>query len=211
VVRIVYGLTELPLIADYPFLDFDPAHPERLRSCGTPFADARIEVRDEQGNVLPTGETGEVWVTGTLIMDGYFRQPELTRQTVVDGWLHTGDVGYTDGDGFLYLVDRSKDVVITGKRTLKVYSRVVEDVLAAHPEVRMAAVIGVPDEDLGEAVHAFVVTTPKATVTAGDLRDLVTAELDDEDFAPREVEFVSDLPLTPMEKVDKKALRAARK
>lgn len=211
VVRIVYGLTELPLIADYPFLAFDPAHPERLRSCGTPFADARIEVRDEEGKVLPTGETGEVWATGTLIMDGYFRQPDLTGQTVVDGWLDTGDVGYTDGDGFLYLVDRSKDVVITGKRTLKVYSRVVEDVLAAHPEVRMAAVIGVPDEDLGEAVHAFVVTTAGATVTAGDLRDLVTAELDDEDFAPREVEFVGDLPLTPTDKVDKKALRAARK
>lgn len=208
VVRIVYGMTELPLIADYPFLDTDPAHPQRLRSCGTPFADTQIEIRDEHGKPLPAGATGQVWVTGTLLMDSYFRQPELTAQAVVDGWLDTGDIGYRDDDGFLYLVDRSKDMVITGKRCLKIYSRVVEDVLVSHPAAAMAAVIGVPDDDLGEAVHAFVVPAPGATVTAAALRALVTRELDDEDFAPRAVEFVAELPLTPMDKVDKQALRA---
>jgi acyl-CoA synthetase (AMP-forming)/AMP-acid ligase II len=207
VVRIVYGMTELPLITDYPSLDTDPQHPERLRSCGTPFADARLEVRDEHGNQLPTGETGEVWATGTLVMDGYFGQPELTRQTLADGWVHTGDVGYLDADGYLYLVDRSKDVIITSKRTLKVYSRVIEDILLSHPAVRGAAVIGLPDEQLGEAVHAFVVTEPGGTVTPRELRDLVGGELKD-DFAPREVHFVSELPVTPADKVDKKALRA---
>ena len=107
VVRIVYGRTEMPLITDYPFLVGDPAHPERLRSCGTPSGDARVEVRDVRGAVLPPGETGEIWATGSLVMAGYAGQPELTSRALVDGWLRTGDTGYTDPDGFLYLVDRS--------------------------------------------------------------------------------------------------------
>jgi acyl-CoA synthetase (AMP-forming)/AMP-acid ligase II len=207
VVRIVYGMMELPLITDYPFLTIDPERPDRLRSCGKPFADARIEVRDEQGNVLPTGETGEVWATGTLVMDEYAGQPELTRAALVDGWLRTEDVGYTDSDGFLYLVDRARDIVITTKRTVKVYSRMVEDVLVTHPGVRAAAVIGTPDEELGEAVTAFVVAAPGASVTAAELRELVASELKDP-WVPRDVEFIGELPMTPADKVDKKALRA---
>jgi acyl-CoA synthetase (AMP-forming)/AMP-acid ligase II len=206
VIRIVYGLTEAPLVADYPFLQIDPEHPERLGSCGKAFADTRIEVRDDQGKSLPEGEPGEVWAAGSLIMDEYLGQPELTSQTLVDGWLRTGDVGYLDGDGFLYLVDRSKDVVITGKGAAKVYSRVVEDCLLTHPDVKAAAVIGVPDPELGEAVHAFVTLAPGATVTAGELRELVVRGLK-ELYAPHHIEFVNDLPLTPMDKIDKKALR----
>jgi acyl-CoA synthetase (AMP-forming)/AMP-acid ligase II len=207
VIRVVYGLTEVPLVADYPFLPLDPDHPERLGSCGKAFADNRIEVRDDQGKSLPTGETGEVWVAGSLTMDEYLGQPGLTSETLVDGWCRTGDLGYLDSDGFLYLVDRAKDVVITGKGAAKVYSRVVEDQLLTHPEVRAAAVIGVPDDELGEAVHAFVTPAPGATVTAAELRDLVAGELK-ELYAPREIEFTNDLPLTPMDKIDKKALRA---
>jgi fatty-acyl-CoA synthase len=211
VVRLVYGMTEMPLITDLPFLDHDPAHPERLSSCGTPFADCRVQIRDGYGAELPVGQTGEVWVSGSLIMDEYWRQPELTAQTVVDGWLHTGDIGYLDEDGFLYLVDRSKDVIITGRGDQKVYSRVVEDILVGHPGVRAAAVIGVPDGDLGEAVHAFVVPAAQAgaarQVTAGELRELVATRLK-KLYAPREVEFVEALPLTPADKIDKKALKA---
>ncbi len=207
IVRIVYGLTEAPLVTDYPFLQLDPDHPERLASCGKPFADTRLEVRDEQGKGLPAGETGEVWAAGSLIMDEYFGQPGLTSETLVDGWCRTGDLGYLDHDGYLYLVDRAKDVVITGKGAAKVYSRVVEDQLLTHPEVRAAAVIGIPDEEIGEAVHAFVTLTPGATVTAAQLRDLVAGELK-ELYAPRDIEFVDDLPMTPMDKIDKKALRA---
>ena len=206
VVRIVYGMTEAPLITDFPFLDHDPAHPERLRSCGKPFADARVEIRDDDGSVLPPGETGEVWVAGTLVMDEYWGQPELTAATLIGGWLDTGDVGYLDEDGYLYLVDRSKDIVITGKGAAKVYSRVVEDILVSHPGVRAAAVIGVPDEELGEAVHAFVVPEPGATVTAAQLRELVATDLK-KLYAPRTVDFVDALPLTSTDKVDKKALR----
>src|SRR5215472_3849463 len=205
VVRVVYGMTEVPLIADYPRMDSDPAHPERLRSCGTAYANNKIEVRGEEGTVLPAGQTGTLWVTGPLVMDGYERQPELTR-ILVGGWLCTEDLGYTDPDGYLYLVDRAEDVIHTGKPPEAVYSGMVEDVLTGHPGVRAAAVIGVPDSEIGEAVVAFVVRAPGAGVTGEQLHDLVAGELS-EAHAPREVRFVSELPMTHADKVDKRALR----
>jgi acyl-CoA synthetase (AMP-forming)/AMP-acid ligase II len=206
VVRIVYGSSEAPLITDLPFLDHDPQHPGRLSSCGAPFADTQLDIRDPGGASLPVGETGEVWVTGSLLMQGYWEQPGLTRQTLVDGWLRTGDIGYLDGDGYLYLVDRLSDMIITSSASTNVYARPVEDALASHPQVLAAAVIGVPDERYGEAVHAAVVPAPGATVTADELRALVTARLNDL-HAPKDIEFVSSLPMTMMDKVDKKALR----
>jgi fatty-acyl-CoA synthase len=205
VVRVIYGMTEVPLIADYPGMDLDPAHPERLRSCGTAYASNKIEVRGGDGTVLPAGQTGTIWVTGPLLMDGYAGQPELTSRILAGGWLCTEDLGYTDPDGYLYLVDRAQDVITTGKPPVQVYSRVVEDVLTGHPGVRAAAVIGVPDTHLGEAVVAFVVRAPGTGVTAEELRDLVAGELT-EAHAPREVQFVAELPTTPAGKVDKRAL-----
>jgi acyl-CoA synthetase (AMP-forming)/AMP-acid ligase II len=165
-----------------------------------------VQIRDGHGEVLPAGETGEVWVRSVLVMAGYWGEPELTRKSLVDGWLRTGDVGYLDRDGYLYLVDRVSDMIITGTGATNVYSRPVEDVLAAHPAVREAAVIGVPDETFGEAAHAFVVRNPDAAVTAEELRAHVVLALN-EVWAPREVEFVTDLPLVAMSKVDKAALR----
>ena len=206
VVRVIYGMTEVPLIADYPGMDLDPAHPERLRSCGTAYASNKIEVRGGDGTVLPAGQTGTIWVTGPLLMDGYAGQPELTSRILAGGWLCTEDLGYTDPDGYLYLVDRGQDVIATGKPPVQVYSRVVEDVLTGHPGVRAAAVIGVPDTRLGQAVVAFVVRAPGTGVTAEELRDLVVGELT-EAHAPREVRFVAELPTTPADKVDKRALR----
>src|SRR5215470_3580726 len=206
VLRVVYGMTEAPLITEYPVRDIDPAHPQRLRSCGKGFATNKVEVRGEDGAALPAGETGEVWVAGPLLMAGYAGQPELTSRALVDGWLRTGDIGHTDEDGYLYLVDRAADVVVTGTPPVKVYSRPVEDVLGAHPGVRAAAVIGVPDTELGQAVHAFVVRSPGTGVTAAELRDLVASELK-EPAAPREVHFVARLPMAGKDKIDKKALR----
>jgi acyl-CoA synthetase (AMP-forming)/AMP-acid ligase II len=199
-------MTEVPLIADYPGMDLDPAHPERLRSCGTAYTSNKIEVRGGDGTVLPAGETGTIWVTGPLLMDGYAGQPELTSRILAGGWLCTEDLGYTDPDGYLYLVDRAQDVIATGKPPVQVYSRMVEDVLTGHPGVRAAAVIGVPDTHLGEAVVAFVVRAPGTGVTAEELRELVAGELT-EAHAPREVQFVAELPATPADKVDKRALR----
>ncbi len=206
VIRLVYGSSEVPLITDYPFLSLDPEHPERLRSCGRPFAGASLEIRGPGGEPLPGGTTGEVWVRGSLTMAGYWGDPALTGDTMPDGWVRTGDAGYLDGDGFLYLVDRVSDMIVTGEVAANVYARPIEDVLTSHPQVKAAAVIGVPHEAFGEQVHAYVVTAPGAGVAAGELAALVRAELNDL-YTPRGFEFVATLPLTPLGKVDKKALR----
>lgn len=207
VVRLVYGLSEAAFVTEYRGVTPDPAHPERLASCGVPFADSRVEIRDEQGAPLPAGETGEVWVTGSLVMSGYWDEPQLTGRTLVDGWLRTGDLGFLADDGWLYLVDRLKDMIVTGRGAANVFSRTVEDVLTSHPAVRSAAVIGVPDPALGEAVYAYVVPVPGAEVTAEELQALVTERLRAY-AAPSVVEFTAELPVTGMGKVDKKALRA---
>ncbi|MGA8113008.1 MAG: AMP-binding protein [Actinocatenispora sp.] len=207
VLRPVYGMTEAAFITAYPGIDHDPEHPERLGSCGLPYGDVRIEIRDATGERLTAGHDGDVWVSSSLMMDGYWTQPDLTRATLVDGWLNTGDVGHLDEDGYLYLVDRTRDMIITGAGSTNVYCRPIEDALLAHPGVRAAAAVGVPDRAMGEAVHACVVIAPGAEVSADDLREFVTAQLNPV-WAPRTVEFVDELPLTAVGKIDKKAIRA---
>ncbi|MFG2164291.1 class I adenylate-forming enzyme family protein [Micromonospora chersina] len=205
--RIVYGLSEAVVICALPGLTEDPEHPERLRSCGRPYGDVAVEIRDAEGRVLPAGADGEVWVRTNLSFAGYHGQPELTAETLVDGWVRTRDIGHLDDDGYLYLVDRLQDRILTRQRSWPIYSRPIEDVLAAHPEVRAAAVIGVPDPVAGELPHAYVVPAPGATVTGDELIALVTRELSDT-WAPGGVEFLDALPLNRSAKVDKRALRA---
>ncbi|MEU0152869.1 class I adenylate-forming enzyme family protein [Micromonospora fulviviridis] len=205
--RIVYGLSEAVVICALPGLTEDPEHPERLRSCGRPYGDVAVEIRDAEGRVLPAGADGEVWVRTKLSFAGYHGQPELTAETLVDGWVRTRDIGHLDADGYLYLVDRLQDRILTRQRSWLIYSRPIEDVLAAHPGVRAAAVIGVPDPVAGELPHAYVVPAPGATVTGDELIALVTRELS-ETWAPGTVEFLDALPLNRSAKVDKRALRA---
>ncbi|WDZ83010.1 class I adenylate-forming enzyme family protein [Micromonospora cathayae] len=207
VMRIVYGLSEAVIITALPQLTEDPAHPERLRSCGRPYGDVDLEIRDADGQVVPAGTDGEVWVRTKLSFVGYFGQPELTADTLVDGWVRTRDVGHLDADGYLHLVDRLADRILTKRRSWPIYSRPVEDVLAGHPQVAAAAVIGVPGDDGAEDPYAYVVRNPAATVTEQELIDLVTRELSDL-WAPQQVEFVDRLPLNRSNKVDKPALRA---
>ncbi|MEU5908688.1 AMP-binding protein [Micromonospora sp. NPDC047467] len=206
VLRIVYGLSEAVVITALPGLTDDPEHPERLRSCGRPYGDVRIEIRDDDGAVLPTGRDGEVWVHTRLSFAGYHGQPELTAQTLVDGWVRTRDIGHLDDDGYLYLVDRAHDMIVTHRRNWAIFCRPIEDVLAGHPQVRAAAVIGVPDDAVGEVPYAYVVPAPGATVTAAELIDLVTTELN-EMWAPAGVKFTDRLPLNRSAKIDKRALR----
>ena len=219
VLRIVYGLSEAVVITALPGLREDPDHPERLRSCGTPYGDVRIEIRDTAevtrpqdlqpagGQPLPAGQTGEVWVRSKLSFSGYYGQPELTAATIVDGWVRTRDVGYLDPDGYLYLVDRVHDMIVTTRRNWAIFCRPIEDALAEHPQVRAAAVIGVPDGTVGEVPHAYVV--PRGgEVTEQELIDLVSASLS-EMWAPHSIEFVDALPRNRSAKVDKQALRAA--
>ena len=216
VLRIVYGLSEAVVITAYPNLTEDPEHPERIRSAGLPYGDVRLEIRaGEQGteadpNVpfgtpLPAGEVGEVWVSSKLSFSGYYGQPELTASTISDGWVRTRDIGYLDSDGYLYLVDRAHDMIVTHRRNWAIFCRPIEDAIAEHPQVSAAAVIGVPDEVVGEVPHAFVVRTGE--VGADELIQLVISTLN-EMWAPAAVTFLDRLPVNRSNKVDKQALRA---
>jgi fatty-acyl-CoA synthase len=202
----LYGQTECVGVATSLWRDHhDPKDPARLASCGLPMPNVRVEIRDGEGRALPPGEAGEICVQGPSVMKGYFKQPELTAETLVDGWLHTGDVAVSDDEGFLTIVDRKKDMIVSGG--FNVFPREIEDVLSTHPAVSAVAVIGVPDEKWGEAVKAVVVPRPGETVDAGELISLVK-QRKGAVYAPKTVDVVESLPLTAVGKADKKALRA---
>ncbi|WP_414167621.1 class I adenylate-forming enzyme family protein [Streptoverticillium reticulum] len=183
--------------------------PELWRSCGRAIRDAEIEIRGEESTAaLPVGQVGEVCVRGETVMLGYFEDPERTAAALHDGWLRTGDLGYLDAEGYLYLVDRAKDIIVTGSTSDNVYSRVLEDFLLTLPGVRNAAAVGMPDEEYGEAVQIFLATAEGADVDPEAVGAAVTAELG-ELYTPRETVLMDRLPTTKVGKVDKKALRAA--
>ncbi|MEU0984626.1 long-chain fatty acid--CoA ligase [Streptomyces griseus] len=179
----------------------------RLRSAGRATAGVEIAVVGPAGRPLPAGEVGEVVTRGGHVMLGYWRKPELTHEALKDGWFHTGDAGYLDEDGYLYLVDRLKDMIITGGEN--VYSAEVENAVASHPAVATCAVIGVPDPQWGERVHAVVVLRPGHTPTADGIR-AHTKSLVAGYKAPRSVEFVETLPMSAAGKVLKRLLRDGR-
>lgn len=183
----------------------DPSNLERLTSCGQPMPGVRVEVLDADGNVLPTGEAGEICIQGATVMRGYFKQPELTAEALGTGWLRTGDMAVRDEEGFFYIVDRKKDMIVSGG--FNVFPREIEDVLTTHPAVASAAVIGVPDDKWGEVVTALVVVRPSMSVDPADLSALVR-DRKGPVYAPKTVELVESLPLTPVGKPDKKVLRA---
>jgi fatty-acyl-CoA synthase len=203
ILRVTYGLSESPFIAAHPGVGVDP---DRVRSCGRLYGDVRLEIRDDAGTPVGIGETGELWVSSRLNFAGYWGQPELTGDTLVDGWVRTRDLGYQDADGYLFLVGRTQDMILAGVGSKCVYPRPIEDVLATHPHVRMAAVIGVPDDEHGEAVHAFVVREPDVVVTEDELAALVGGHLNAA-WVPRTFDFVDSLPTTAIGKVNTRALR----
>ncbi|WP_207538800.1 AMP-binding protein [Sabulicella rubraurantiaca] len=201
----LYGQSECYPIASLPREDHDPARPELLAACGFPAAASEVALLDGDGNEVPVGAAGEICVRSPCVMQGYWRQPEQTADAFAGGWLHTGDIATRDEVGRLTIVDRKKDMVVSGG--FNVYPREVEDVLATHPAVAMAAVIGVPDPQWGEAVKAVVVLRDGQRATATELVELVRARKG-RLHAPKQVEFAESLPLTPLGKLDKKALRA---
>ena len=156
-----YGMTETsPLLTTLPAGDHQAEGPRshRLKSAGVPVPNAEIAVLDEEGRRVPQGTIGEICARGPMVMKGYWRKPEETAQALRGGFMHTGDVGYVDDDGYVYLVDRAKDMIVSGGEN--VYSVEVEAALYAHPAVLEAAVFGVPHDVLGESVHAVVVRKP---------------------------------------------------
>jgi acyl-CoA synthetase (AMP-forming)/AMP-acid ligase II len=174
----------------------------RLASAGRPIPYVTVSIQDDNDNELTVGEVGEICSRQLGQMLGYV-DASRNSEAIRGGWVHTGDIGYLDSDGFLYIVDRKKDMVVSGG--FNVFPRQVEDVLLSHPAVAQAAVIGIPHEKWGEAVHAFVVL--KADVPTAELTALVKAQLGGV-AAPKSIDVRDQLPLNPASKVDKKALRA---
>ncbi|MFD8983954.1 class I adenylate-forming enzyme family protein [Streptomyces sp. NPDC059564] len=207
-----YGQSEALGIAAFGAEDLAsaaPQRPELWRSCGRAISGTEIEIRGEDSaTALPVRQVGEVCLRGETVMLGYYEDPQRTAEALHDGWLRTGDMGYLDAEGYLYLVDRAKDIIVTGSTSDNVYSRVLEDFLLTLPGVRNAAAVGVPDEEYGEAVQIFLATAEGADVDPDAVSAAVTAELGDL-YTPRKTVLLDRLPTTKVGKVDKKALRAA--
>jgi len=202
----LYGQTECAGLATALWrADHDRDDLHRLTSCGKPIPGVRVEIHDDEGQLVPEDVPGEICVQGPSVMLGYWKQPELTAAALDDGWLRTGDVAMRDAEGYLYIVDRKKDMIVSGG--FNIFPREIEDVLTMHPAVSNVAVIAVPDPKWGEAVKALVVTRPGATVSAEEVVQLVRDKKGPV-YAPKSVEFLDALPLTPVGKADKKALRA---
>jgi long-chain acyl-CoA synthetase len=195
-----YGCTETSAL-----ISAQPVDDRRLGSVGKPVRGVEVRIEGADGGSLPAGEDGEICVRGPVLMRGYWNAPDATAEAIRDGWLHTGDVGHLDDDGWLYVVDRLKDLII--RNGFNVYPRDVEDVLLAHVGVAAAAVVGRPDPKVGEEVVAFVQLLPGATATPEELiahaREHVSAAK-----YPREVHVVDSIPLTSVMKTDRKVLRA---
>ncbi|MFE7612812.1 AMP-binding protein [Streptomyces celluloflavus] len=200
----IYGQNEAGGISVLTPADHDPGRPDRLRSAGKLLPGVEVAIRDERGRDLPAGEHGEVCIRSAGIMKGYWKQPELTAEVLRDGWVHTGDLGFLDAEGYLTLVDRLKDmIVVVGGH---VYTSELEELLTSHPQVRQSAVFGVRDADRRERVHAAVVPEPGSGIDGQLLCGLVRAELGAM-YEPAAVTFVDALPLTDAGKPDKKLLR----
>ncbi|CAJ1502233.1 fatty-acid--CoA ligase FadD8 [[Mycobacterium] holstebronense] len=205
-----YGQSEAPMVITY--LAKGDHDQKRLTSCGRPTLFARVALLDDAGNPVPQGEVGEICVSGPLLSGGYWKLPEATAETFRDGWMHTGDLAREDEDGFYYIVDRTKDMIVTGG--FNVFPREVEDVIAEHPSVAQVCVIGTPDEKWGEAVTAVVVLRPGVDSDAAAVATM-TAEIQSavkerkgSVQSPKQVIIADSVPVTALGKPDKKAVRA---
>ncbi|MBI5923900.1 MAG: AMP-binding protein [Betaproteobacteria bacterium] len=204
-----YGQAEAPFFLTFlPCTDVVAAaqgrKPHLLESCGRATVLSRVEVMADDGTLLPAGERGEIVVRGNIVMPGYYNKPAETAEIRTFNWHHTGDVGYKDEEGYFYIVDRKKDMVITGG--FNVFSAEVEKAVLAHPAVQDCAVIGVPDAKWGEAIKAIVVLKPGTKTTEEDLITHCKINLESMK-APKSVEFVDALPRTPVGKINKKLIR----
>ncbi|WP_328408725.1 acyl-CoA synthetase [Nocardia sp. NBC_00403] len=198
-----YGTTETAIVTALTRKDHEVGG-TRLRSAGRVAAHCEVRIATGDGSEAPRGEVGELLVRGDGCMREYWRQPEQTAAVLRDGWLHTGDAAYMDDDGFVYIVDRLTDMIITGGEN--VYSSEVENALATHPAVAACAVIGLPDQRWGERVHAVVVLAPGARATEAELRTHAAASIA-RYKVPRAIDFVAAMPLSAAGKVLKSLLR----
>jgi acyl-CoA synthetase (AMP-forming)/AMP-acid ligase II len=189
---------------DHTVIDRPEAEHKKLMSTGRPDIGVQVRIIDDEGNDVELGEVGEITVKSKHMMVEYWRKPYDTAAAIVNGWLHTGDMGYYDEEGYIYIADRKKDMIISGGENI--YPREVEEVLYRHPAVFEVAVIGIPDPYWVESVHAIVSLKPEASV---DEDDLITFCKDNlaRYKAPKSVEFVDSLPKNASGKIVKKELR----
>ena len=195
-----YGLSETSPVASFN-------HPDRERkpgSIGTPIAGVEMKVVDDAGNELPAGEVGEIVVRGHNVMKGYWNRPDATAEAMRGGWFHTGDLARTDADGYFYIVDRKKDMII--RNGFNVYPREIEEVLYEHPAVREAAVVGIPHDEYGEEVAAAVSLKEGASATPEEIRDFVRDQVAAYKY-PRTVWIVDELPKGPTGKILKREIK----
>ena len=201
----LYGMTETTGSATYlPPEDHDLNGNERMRSAGKPFPGVKLKVVDEEGRALPPRQVGEICIASPVNMKGYWNLPEATEKTLVDGYVHTGDAGYLDEDGYVYVHDRVKDMIVSGAENI--YPAEVESALFGHPAVADVAVIGVPDERWGEAVKAVVVLKPGESVTPDELVGFARQRIAGYKL-PKSVDFIGELPRNPSGKILKRELR----
>jgi acyl-CoA synthetase (AMP-forming)/AMP-acid ligase II len=203
----LYGMTEFSPISGLTELDHVRAladKPELLLSAGRAAPGIEMRVADPSGEAAAPGVTGEILVRGACMMRGYWKQPLATSETIRDGWMRTGDAGYADDEGYLYIQDRVKDMIVSGGENI--YPREVEEALCAMPEIAEVAVIGVPDERWGESVKAFVALRPNAAVTENQVIEFCRTQLAGYK-RPRSVDFVEALPRNASGKVLKRELR----
>jgi long-chain acyl-CoA synthetase len=194
------GLTEAsPVVSAHRL-----SGPRKVGSVGRAIPGVEVSIQDDSDRALPAGEVGEVCVRGRSVMAGYYRNPEETARTVRAGWLHTGDMGRLDADGFLFIVERKKDLIIRGG--FNIYPREVEEVLYAHPKVAEAAVVGMKDELMGEGVLAFVVLRSGERASAEEIGAFCEGRLA-RFKCPKEIRFVDSLPKSPIGKILRKELR----
>lgn len=201
----LYGQAESPMcITSLPKSLHSLDHPRRLASCGLPNIGMQVAILRPDGSEAGTDETGEIVCRGPSVMAGYWQRPADTAEALAGDWLHTGDLGYRDADGFYYIVGRAKEMVISGG--FNIYPKEIEDILITHPSVRDVAVIGVPDDDWGEALKALVVLADGATLDAAALAELVRGKKGAVQ-TPKSFDVIDAIPTTPAGKPDKVRLR----
>lgn len=185
---------------------YDKHHPtSKMESVGVPPPLMECRIVDEFGHDVPNGQVGEIVGRGPMLMTGYYKRPDLTAQAIRNGWLYSGDLGYLDDDGFLYLVDRKKDLIISGG--VNVYPRDIEEVVAQHPEVKEVAVFGVPSEKWGETPIAAVTLKRPGSVSEGELLEWINAHVEARYQRISEVLILSDFPRSAAGKTLKRVMR----
>lgn len=195
-----YGLSETSPVASFNYLDTT----RKIGSVGQPAYGIDIKIMDDQGNFCKAGEKGEVVIRGHNIMKGYYNRPEATKEAIINGWFHSGDIGKQDEDGALYIVDRLKDMIIRGG--FNVYPREIEEVMMAHPAIAQVAVIGVPHDTLGEEIKAVIVLKPGQSETTETVKNWCKEHMANYKY-PHIVEIVEKLPMTATGKILKREVR----